>query len=76
VSGIASSPSLQAGDAIMDHEMAKNKNRAILPERTSATVVPPIKGTFEDAVRAMLATPAPPKNLGRPKAKKKASKKR
>jgi len=40
------------------------------------TTVPPIKGTFEDAVRAMLATPAPPKNLGRPKAKKKTAKTR
>jgi hypothetical protein len=40
------------------------------------TTVPPIKGTFEDAVRAMLATPAPPKNLGRAKAKSKKAKKR
>lgn len=40
------------------------------------TTVPPIKGTFEDAVRAMLATPAPPKNLGRTKAKKTTSKRK
>jgi hypothetical protein len=33
------------------------------------TTVPSITGTFEDAVRAMLATPPPPKNLGRPAAK-------
>jgi hypothetical protein len=38
------------------------------------TTVPPIKGSFEDAVKAMLATPAPPKNLGRPKPKKTAKK--
>lgn len=40
------------------------------------TTVPPIAGTFEDAVRALLKTPPAPKNLGRPKAKKKAKKKR
>jgi len=40
------------------------------------TTVPPITGTFEDAVRAMLRTPPAPKNLGRPKTKKKAPKKR
>lgn len=41
------------------------------------TTVPPIKGTFEDAVRALLGTPPPPKNLGRTTsqvAKKKATK--
>jgi hypothetical protein len=38
------------------------------------TTVPPITGSFEDAVRALLKTPPPPKNLGRPKAKKKAKK--
>ena len=41
------------------------------------TTVPPITSSFEDAVRALLNTPAPPKNLGRPKAKgakKKAAK--
>jgi hypothetical protein len=47
-----------------------------MPRKKADTTVPPIKGTFEDAVRAMLATPAPPKNLGRPKAKKKTTKKR
>lgn len=35
------------------------------------TTVPAIKGSFEDAVKALLGTPAPPKNLGRPPAKKK-----
>ena len=35
------------------------------------TTIPPISGSFEDAVRALLKTPAPPKNLGRPKTKKK-----
>jgi hypothetical protein len=40
------------------------------------TTIPPITGSFEDAVRALLKTPPPPKNLGRPKAKKKAAKKR
>lgn len=40
------------------------------------TTVPPITGSFEDAVRALLKTPPPPKNLGRPKAKKKVEKKR
>ena len=40
------------------------------------TTVPPITGSFEDAVRALLKTPPAPKNLGRPKAKKKAAKKR
>ncbi len=40
------------------------------------TTVPPIKGSFEDALRAMLKTPPAPKNLGRPKVKKKAAKKR
>lgn len=45
--------------------------------RLTDTTVPPIAGGFEDAVRALLNTPAPPKNLGRPKAKKrKAAKKR
>lgn len=39
------------------------------------TTVPPITGSFEDAVRALLKTPPAPKNLGRPK-KRKASKKR
>jgi hypothetical protein len=41
------------------------------------TTVPPITGSFEDAVKALLTTPPPPKNLGRPKAKgakKKAAK--
>lgn len=33
------------------------------------TTVPPISGSFEDAVRALLKTPAPPKNLGRREAK-------
>jgi hypothetical protein len=36
----------------------------------------PISGGFEDAVKALLQTPPPPKNLGRPTAKKKAAKKR
>lgn len=41
------------------------------------TTVPPIAGSFEDAIRAMLKTPPAPKNLGRPKpVKRKAAKKR
>jgi hypothetical protein len=40
------------------------------------TTIPPISGSFEEAVRAMLNTPPPPKNLGRPKAKKKDRKKK
>lgn len=44
--------------------------------RNADTTVPPITGSFEAAVRAMLGTPPAPKNLGRPKAKKKAAKKR
>jgi hypothetical protein len=47
--------------------MAKRKNED--------TTIPPISGSFEDAVKAFLKAPAPPKNLGRP-AKKKAAKKR
>ena len=35
-----------------------------------------ITGSFEDAVRARLKTPPPPKNLGRTKVKKKVAKKR
>ena len=47
------------------------------PKRKRAdTTVPPITGSFEDAVRALLKTPPAPKNLGRPKAKRKAAKKR
>ena len=34
------------------------------------TTVPPITGSFKDAVRAMLKTPPAPKNLGRPKVKR------
>ena len=37
--------------------------------------VPPISGSFEDAMKALLKTPPRSKNLGRPKAKK-AGKKR
>jgi len=33
-------------------------------------------GSLEDAVKALLKTPQAPKNLGRPKVKKKAGKKR
>lgn len=44
--------------------------------RLSDTTIPPITGSFEDALRALLKTPAAPKNLGRPKAKKKTAKKR
>ena len=40
------------------------------------TTVPPIGASFEDALKALLRTPPPPKNLGRPKAKKKIDKKR
>jgi hypothetical protein len=55
-------------DDCFSHTMAKRKN--------ADTTVPPITGTFEDTLRALLRTPPPPKNLGRPKAKKKAAKKR
>lgn len=48
-----------------------------MPKRSHHdTTVPPITGSFEDAVRAMLRTPPAPKNIGRPKAKKKVAKKR
>jgi hypothetical protein len=47
-----------------------------MKKRKTDTTVPPITGTFEDAVRAMLGTPPAPKNLGRPTTKKKAAKKR
>jgi hypothetical protein len=47
--------------------MAKRKNED--------TTVPPISGSFEDAVKAFLKTPAPPKNLGRSKGKSKRGKK-
>lgn len=40
------------------------------PKTHADTTVPPIAGSFEDAVRAMLRTPPAPKNLGRPKTKK------
>jgi hypothetical protein len=42
----------------------------------AGTTIPPISGGFEKALEALLRTPPPPKNLGRPKAKKKAAKKR
>jgi hypothetical protein len=47
-----------------------------MKSKNEDTTVPPITGSFEDAVKALLKTPPPPKNLGRPKAKKKAGKKR
>lgn len=47
-----------------------------MAKRQKDTTVPPIKGTFEDAVRAMLRTPPAPKNLGRPKAKKRRAAKK
>lgn len=47
-----------------------------MPKRKGDTTVPPITGSFEDAVKALLRTPPAPKNLGRPTAKKKAAKKR
>jgi len=41
------------------------------------TEIPTLSGVgFEKALEALLRTPPPPKNLGRPKAKKKAGKKR
>lgn len=49
---------------------------AVAKRKRADTTVQPIAGTFEDAVRAMLKTPPAPKNLGRPKAKKKPAKKR
>ena len=47
-----------------------------MAKRKHDTTVPPITGSFKDAVHAMLKTPPAPKNLGRPKAKKKGAKKR
>lgn len=44
--------------------------------KQSDTTVPPLPGGFENALKALLGTPPPPKNLGRPKPKKKASRKR
>jgi hypothetical protein len=50
--------------------MAKRK-------RTDTTVPPLPEGSdFKDVVRAFLKSGAPPKNLGRPKAKKETAKKR
>jgi hypothetical protein len=50
--------------------MAKHK-------RADTTVPPLPEGQdFKDALRAFLKAGAPPKNLGRPKAKKKNAKKR
>jgi hypothetical protein len=46
----------------------------VAKRKNADTTIPPIKGSFEDAVKALLKTPPPPKNLGRPKAKKKAAK--
>jgi hypothetical protein len=43
------------------------------PKTYADTTVPPIKGTFEDAVRAMLATPPPP--AGDPSTRKQKPKK-
>jgi len=40
------------------------------------TTVPPITGTFENAVEALLKTPPAPKNLGRPAAVRAAATKR
>jgi hypothetical protein len=42
--------------------------------KNADTTVPPIATGFEDALKALLRTPPPPKNLGRPKAKKAAKK--
>jgi hypothetical protein len=47
------------------------------PKRKDTTVPSLPEGAdFKDALRAFLKTGAPPKNLGRPKAKKKTAKKR
>lgn len=40
------------------------------------TTVPAIIGGFENAIRALLKTPPAPKNLGRPKAKKKTARRK
>jgi hypothetical protein len=50
----------------------------VAKRKRSDTTVPllPEGSDFKDALRAFLKTGAPPKNLGRPKAKKKATKKR
>jgi len=47
------------------------------PRKREDTTIPPLpEGTdLKDALRAFLKTGVPPKNLGRPKAKKKAAKK-
>ena len=48
----------------------------VAKRKQSDTTVPPLPGGFEKALEALLRTPAPPKNLGRPKPKTKGSKKR
>src|SRR5688500_7283421 len=44
--------------------------------RHEDATVPPITGTLEDAVKALLKPPPPPKNLGRPAAGRAATKRR
>ena len=63
----SSSRCFPSNTALAHYRMAKRKH--------TNTTVPPITGSFEDAIRAMLKTPPAPKNLGRPKAKKKRAKK-
>lgn len=58
--------------------LPKKKKATLMTRRSREdTTIPPITGSFEDAVKALLQTPPPPKNLGRPKAAKtKTTKKR
>jgi len=46
----------------------------VAKRHNSNTTVGPIAASFEDTLKALLRTPPPPKNLGRPKAKKSAKK--
>lgn len=48
----------------------------MVKRKQSDTTVPALPGGFEKALEALLKTPPPPKNLGRPKPKKKGAKKR
>ena len=56
-------------DGACNHIPSRQRAR----RRKNDTTVPPIKGSFEDTVKAMLKPPPAPKNLGRPKAKKKGA---
>jgi len=64
------------GDALTDWGCSFFYNKLHFVQDTT---LPPISSDFEDTLKALLCTPPPPKNLGRPKvkaAKRKAAKKR